>query len=134
MYPLIKIRKRLRMYNIEFVTLTLFLFWIFGFMSVLLDLDHLWRLYGYNPPINLTNWTGRPLHNSVVYLIVSGFCSVVFLAFIYGLAGSLFQEFGKAIWMLMLFGLNIMTYLVSWRLGSKLNEMLENDDYDRSKS
>lgn len=96
-------------------------------MSVLLDLDHLWKLYGYKPPINLTNWAGRPLHNSAVFLIVSGICSVIFLAFIYGLAGLLFETFRKVVWVWILFGLNIMTYLVSWRLGSKLNERLGNE-------
>lgn len=134
MYLLIKIRKRLRMYNIEFISYALFLFWVFGLMSVLLDLDHLWKLYGYNPPVNLTDWDGRPLHDSIVCLIVSGICSVVFLALIYGLVGNIFGGFRKGIWLLIMLGLNIATYLTSWRLGSKLNEMLENDDYDRDKS
>ncbi len=115
------------MHNVEFVSYALFLFWIFGLMSVLLDLDHLWKLYGYTPPINLTNWYGRPLHNSIVYLFVSGICSIVFLTLIYGLVGILFEAFREIVWMEILFGLNILTYLVSWRLGSKLNKRLGNE-------
>jgi len=115
------------MYHIEFVTCALFLFWIFGIVSILFDLDHLWKLYGYSPPVNLTNWDGRPLHDSIVCLIVSGICSVVLSAFIYGLGGSLFENFRTPIWLMILIGLNVATYLVSWRLGIRLNKRLGNE-------
>lgn len=115
------------MNGIEFIAFALFLFWIFGLVSILFDLDHLWKLYGHTAPVNLTEWDGRPLHTPAVGFIVSGVCSVVFLAFIYGLVGSIYENFRTEIWLLILIGLNVATYLVAWRMGIKLNKRLGNE-------
>lgn len=68
--------------NNEFIARTLLVFWIAGCLSVLVDLDHLWKLVGVEAPLNLTDWVGRPLHHPVVFMLYAIICGLLTVAFV----------------------------------------------------
>ena len=70
--------------NSELLFRTLLGFWVIGLSSALLDLDHTWSYLGFEEPINLTGWPGRPLHHPVVLLLVSVLLGIVLVSLGYG--------------------------------------------------
>ena len=70
--------------NSELLYRTLFGFWVIGLSSALLDLDHTWTYLGFEEPINLTGWHGRPLHHPVVLLLVSVLLGILLVSLGYG--------------------------------------------------
>ena len=68
--------------NSELVARTLLVFWIAGFLSVLVDLDHLWKYSGLEEPFNLTGWIGRPFHHPMVYMLLGILCGVLVVALV----------------------------------------------------
>ncbi len=70
--------------NSELLFRTLLGFWVIGLSSALLDLDHTWSYLGFEEPINLTGWPGRPLHHPVVLLLVSVLLGILLVSLGYG--------------------------------------------------
>jgi hypothetical protein len=68
----------------EFLFRAFLVFGICGITSALLDLDHSWKYFGFEEPINLTGWYGRPLHSPVVFLLVSLVISIILVSLGYG--------------------------------------------------
>jgi hypothetical protein len=67
---------------IEFINISLFIFWISGIISVLVDMDHIWRIMGRKPPINYSKWNGRPLHTSIVFFCIAILCGFFVCTFV----------------------------------------------------
>ncbi len=68
----------------EFIFRALLVFGICGITSAMLDLDHSWKYLGFEEPINLTGWYGRPFHDPVVLLLVSIVLGFVLVSLGYG--------------------------------------------------
>jgi len=64
--------------------MALFMFWIFGISSVLIDADHLWAFFHWIPPIDIGPTSARCLHNPIFYCILSGIASIIVAPFING--------------------------------------------------
>lgn len=59
----------------------LHVFWIVGIGSVLLDLDHLWKVLGLEAPISFTYFAGRDFHTPLIFIITGCFFGIVFTAY-----------------------------------------------------
>jgi hypothetical protein len=68
---------------IEFINISLFIFWISGCISILVDMDHIWGRTGREPPVNYSKWKTRPLHTSGIFLIVAILYSIFICTFIF---------------------------------------------------
>ena len=68
----------------EFLFRAFLVFGICGVTSALLDLDHSWKYFGFEEPLNLTGWDGRPFHSAVVLLLVSFALGVILVSLGYG--------------------------------------------------
>ena len=89
---------------LELITQTLFLLWIFGCISVLADLDHIWFRLGRDEPFNVTHWPGRCLHHPVIYLVISLLLGIFILPSVFrfyvqvsGQIGALATLLGEAV-------------------------------------
>jgi len=68
----------------EFLFRAFIVFGICGVTSALLDLDHSWKYFGFEEPLNLTGLYGRPFHSPVVLLLVSLALSIILVSLGYG--------------------------------------------------
>jgi len=73
---------RFEVTNNGMVARALFVFWIAGCLSVLVDLDHVWKYAGLEEPVNFTGWIGRPFHHPVVFVLYAVVCGLFVLAFV----------------------------------------------------
>ena len=48
---------------------TLFVFGFCGVTGVLVDLDHIWKIFGMAEPFSLTWFVGRALHTTLVFIL-----------------------------------------------------------------
>ena len=69
---------------IEFINISLFVFWAIGCVSVLVDYDHIWGIANKREPINLAGRRGRPFHNVFIFIIYGIVCGWFIVTFIYG--------------------------------------------------
>jgi hypothetical protein len=97
---------------IEFINMSLFVFWICGSISVLVDMDHIWSRIGREPPVNPSKWVGRPLHTSVIFSIIGIIYGCFVAAFVYGLYVQMATGVGILGTLSALSGLNIVTLIV----------------------
>jgi hypothetical protein len=67
----------------------LLIFGICGIVSVLADLDHIWKILGLEEPINLTYYPGRALHTTLVFILYG--CIAGCIAFAYAHRQNLFR-------------------------------------------
>jgi len=68
----------------EFLFRAFLVFGICGITSALVDLDHSWKYFGFEEPFNFTGWYGRPIHSSLVLLLVSLTLSIILVSLGYG--------------------------------------------------
>lgn len=61
----------------------LFIFGICGAVSVLADLDHIWKIFGMEEPINLTYFPGRALHTPLVFILYGVIAGCIIFAYAY---------------------------------------------------
>ena len=80
---------------LELINEALFVFWIAGSFSVLLDMDHIWFRLGRKEPVNVTHWPGRTLHHPVIFIVFSLICGFIASTFIYGFYVSISGQIGQ---------------------------------------
>ena len=122
-----------------FISYALFIFWYCGIISIFVDVDHIWALFGKEPPIRFSNSFGRPFHTRAIFTIIAVFVSFIMVAFGNGFYQEVLRIFGEGGSLLAMVLLNVITYYGSKRVGKRLgiklyNKRLENNDYDRNKS
>lgn len=66
-----------------------FVFGYCGFVGILVDLDHIWKIFGLVEPINLTFFPGRCLHTTLVFILYG--CIAGCIAFAYAHRQNLFR-------------------------------------------
>jgi len=67
--------------KIAWVISTLLLFWIFGGIGVLVDVDSIWKILGITSPINFTLLEGRDFHTPLLFILFASIFSIVATAF-----------------------------------------------------
>lgn len=61
----------------------LFIFGICGIVSVLTGLDHIWKIFGLEEPINLTYFAGRALHTTLIFILYGVNAGCIAFAYAY---------------------------------------------------
>lgn len=112
-----------------FIGYALFIFWCCGIVSIFVDVDHIWALFGKEPPIRLSDSFGRPFHTRTVFIIVAIIFSFIMVTFGNGFYEEILRIFGEEGSLLVMIILNVMTYYGSKRIGKQLSIKL----YNRSK-
>lgn len=72
------------MKRIEWAYCAFYIFCICGFVGFLIDLDHVWDVFGLQAPINFSGWNSRPFHTPLVFIMVAFVASSVIATFTYG--------------------------------------------------
>ena len=104
---------------IGIITYALFVFWVCGGISVLIDSDHILSLFGRKPPFKLSESYGRPLHTRIVFVLASFFVSIIVVSYVYGLYQRILLRLGEGEVLLLMIALNIFTYYIVKYLGNK---------------
>lgn len=107
----------------------LFIFWCCGIVSIFVDVDHIWNLFGKEPPVRFSDSFGRPFHTRTVFIIVAIIFSFIMVTFGNGFYEEILRIFGEEGSLLVMIILNVMTYYGSKRIGKQLSIKL----YNRSK-
>lgn len=106
------------------LTYALFVFWVCGSFSVLLDLDHIWTLFKRVCPVRLSESYGRPLHTRVVFSLVSCLVGIVVVTFANGLYAGILRQFGEGGANLLFLILILSTFVLAKYLGKRLFKRL----------
>ena len=72
------------MKQIEWAYCAFYIFCICGAVGLLIDLDHVWDIFGLQAPINFSGWNSRPFHTPLVVIMVGLIASGIIAAFTYG--------------------------------------------------
>ena len=96
---------------IEPLNEALFVFWIFGCISVLADMDHIWFRLGRVAPVNVSHWPGRTLHHPIIYFVLSIVLGIFVLPFVYGYYVQISGQIGALGTLLAESGLIVMTII-----------------------
>ena len=67
--------------NIAVIVYSLLIFGTFGFISVLVDLDSIWKILGVASPLNFTLLEGRDFHTPLLFVMYACIFSIVATAF-----------------------------------------------------
>jgi len=102
----------------------LFVFWVCGSLSVLIDIDHIFVLIGRKPPFKLSESYGRPLHNRAIFALVAIIISFFMATFIDGFYRNILLGSGTGNAILLLIGLNIATYYIVKKIGLRFGKRL----------
>lgn len=108
------------------IVYALFIFWCCGIVSIFVDVDHIWALFGKESPIRFSDSFGRPFHTRTVFIIVAIIFSFIMVTFGNGFYGEILRIFGKEGSLLVIVILNVMTYYNSERVGKRLSICLYN--------
>jgi len=107
------------------ISYTLFVFWICGSFSVLLDIDHLWTIFKRISPIRFSESYGRPLHTRMVFIVVSCVVSLCVVTLADGLYRGILQESGERGAIILFLCLIIITIILTKYIGRYfLNRMM----------
>jgi len=61
-----------------------YIFFVCGIVGVLIDLDHIWSIFGVPEPITFTGWYSRPFHTALIFILVGFIASGFITALTYG--------------------------------------------------
>lgn len=109
---------------IGWILYALFVFWISGVISVLIDIDHIFVLTGRKPPIKFSDTYGRPLHSRVIFTLVAVGISFVMATFVDGLYREILLGCGVGGAILFLVGLIVITGVVTKKVGRNFGNKL----------
>lgn len=97
---------------------TLFVFWVCGSFSVLLDFDHIWMVLKRIPPIKLGVSYGRPLHTRTVFVVASCFIGLCVVTLADGLYRGILQGIGEGGTSVLFLCLIILTFVLTKYIGA----------------
>ena len=72
------------MKRVEWAVCALYIFCICGIVGILIDLDHIWDIFGLQAPINFSGWNSRPFHTPLVFVMAGLIASGIITALTYG--------------------------------------------------
>ena len=72
------------MKKVAWASCAFYIFLICGFVGILVDLDHIWSVFGIPEPITFTGWYSRPFHTALIFILVGLIASGVITAFTNG--------------------------------------------------
>jgi len=110
---------------LEFIAQTLFIFWIFGCISVLADLDHIWFYFGRREPVNFTNWPGRCLHHPIIFLVFACLFGIFVLPSVFGFYVQISGQVGQLATLLGESGIIVISILVLYLFDKKTKGFLD---------
>ena len=114
----------------------LFIFWVCGIYSVLLDMDHIWILLGRREPVNFTHWPGRCLHHPIVFLLLSIVSGCLIFPSIFGFYVQIPGQIGELATLLGESGIIVITiiglYLFDKKTKGFLDEKIVRKDEEKS--
>ena len=109
-----------------FISYALFIFWCCGIVSIFVDVDHIWALFGRKPPIRFSNSFGRPLHTRTIFTFIAVIASFIMVTFGNGFYREILRIFGEGGSLLVMVFLNVISYYGSKRVGKRLGIELYN--------
>jgi hypothetical protein len=98
----------------------LFVFWICGSFSVLLDIDHIWMVLKRIPPIKLGESYGRPLHTRIVFIVASCLVGLCVVTLADGLYRGILQGLGDGGASILFLCLIVITFVFTKYVGGFL--------------
>lgn len=101
------------------IAYSLFIFWMCGIISILIDCDHIFCLIGRKPCIKFSESYGRPFHTRTIFILVAFFVSIFVVSYVYGFYRGILFGIGEREVLLLMISLNLITYFGSKYLGSK---------------
>jgi hypothetical protein len=72
------------MNKVAWAVCAFYIFCICGLVGFLIDLDHIWDVFGLQAPINFSGWNSRPFHTTLVFVMVGLIASGIITALTYG--------------------------------------------------
>jgi hypothetical protein len=101
------------------IAYTLFVFWVCGSLSVLVDIDHIWTILERVSPIRFSESYGRPFHTRIVFIVVACIICFSIITLGNGFYRGILQQFGEGGTVVFFLLLIILTYIFSKYLGEK---------------
>ena len=105
---------------LEFISYSLYLFWIAGSFSICVDFDHIFVILGRKSPFRLSESFGRPLHTRTVFAFVAIIACGFMVAFGTRFYQGILFQFGEVGTTILLATLIIITYISTKYLGRRL--------------
>lgn len=68
------------MNRVAWTSCAFYIFLICGAVGVLVDLDHIWSMFGILEPITFTGWYSRPFHTALIFIMVGFIASGIITA------------------------------------------------------
>jgi hypothetical protein len=86
--------------KIAIVVSALFIFGLFGVPSLLVDVDHIWKILGITSPVNFTIVEGRDIHTPLLFVMSACIFSIIVTAFAFRqrIIGRIMGIFPFGIW------------------------------------
>lgn len=104
----------------EFIAYTLFVFWVAGIISILVDVDHIWTLCKRVCPVRFSDSYGRPFHTNTIFVVVAIIGSILVVTFVDGFFRGVLQRVGAGETTLLLICLIGVTYYLSRDISEQL--------------
>ena len=102
------------------ISYTLFIFWIGGCLSICVDIDHIFVIFGRKPPIKLSDSFGRPFHTRAIFTFVAIVGSFIVVTLANGFYREILFRFGEGGTIVFLVILIVLTYISSKFLGQRI--------------